>query len=110
MIPIEAHGIDPMVTREITDELVTALIRSGLAVTDRAHRARYLIRAQVCRPSDGQVRALFRMSDAESGRHVVGISRQDSTPGRTHTSSASRRQYAPLHSQACAGLRQSVCG
>ena len=79
VIPIEAHGIDPMVAREITDELVTALIRSGLAVTDRAHRARYLIRG-VCRPSDGQVRALFRMSDAESGRHVWAF-QQDSDTG-----------------------------
>ena len=69
VIPIEAHGIDPMVAREITEELVTALIRSGLAVTDRADRARYHIRG-VCRPNEGQVRALFRMLDAESGRHV----------------------------------------
>ncbi len=79
VIPIEARGIDPMVAREITDELVTALIRSGLAVTDRADRARYHIRG-VCRPSEGQVRALFRMSDAESGRHVWAF-QQDSDTG-----------------------------
>ena len=44
VILIEARGIDPMVARDITDELVTALIRSGLSVTDRADRARYHIR------------------------------------------------------------------
>ena len=79
VIPIKARGIDPMIAREITEELVTALIRSGLAVTDRADRARYHIRG-ACRPNEGQVRAPFRMVDAESGRHVWAF-QQDSDTG-----------------------------
>jgi AraC-like DNA-binding protein/tetratricopeptide (TPR) repeat protein len=70
VIPIELRGgVDPVVAREITDELVTALIRSGLSVTDQADRARYHIRG-VCRSNEGNTRALFRMLNVESGRHV----------------------------------------
>jgi AraC-like DNA-binding protein/tetratricopeptide (TPR) repeat protein len=81
--PIETHGMDPIIAREITEELVTALIRSGLAVTDRADRARYHIRG-VCRPNEGQVRTLFRMLDAESGRHVWAFQQDSDTGENAH--------------------------
>jgi tetratricopeptide (TPR) repeat protein len=83
VIPIEAHSIDPTVAREITDELITALIRSGFAVTSRADRARYHIRG-VCRPNEGLVRALFRMLDAESGRHVWAFQQDFDTGENAH--------------------------
>ena len=79
VLPIEARGIDPMIARDITDALVTALVRSGLAVTDRPDRARYHIRG-VCRAHEGTPRAMLQLLDAENGRHILAF-QQDAEDG-----------------------------
>ena len=68
-----------MIARDITDALVTALVRSGLAVTDRPDRARYHIRG-VCRAHEGTPRAMLRLLDAENGRHILAF-QQDAEDG-----------------------------
>jgi tetratricopeptide (TPR) repeat protein len=57
---------------DIRDELVTALIRAGFGVTDRAERARYHVRG-ICRVRDGRSHVLLRLLNSETGHHVWAI-------------------------------------
>jgi tetratricopeptide (TPR) repeat protein len=55
--------------RNLREELVTALLRAGVAVTERPDRARYHLHG-VCRQSCGETRVTFRLLDAATGCYI----------------------------------------
>lgn len=72
-------GIDREAVRHLREELVTALLRAGVAVTERLERARYHLHG-VCRQSCGETRVTFRLLDAATGRHIWAFD-QDAVAG-----------------------------
>jgi AraC-like DNA-binding protein len=72
-------GVDRETVRNLREELVTALLRSGVTVTERPDRARYHLHC-VCRRSCGETRVTFRLLDAATGRHIWAFD-QDAVAG-----------------------------
>jgi TolB-like protein/Flp pilus assembly protein TadD len=69
LVPIEANDRDQAVARGIAEELATALMRAGVAVTDRPEAARYHLRGTF-RGDSRQARLTFRLTDAATARHI----------------------------------------
>ena len=67
----------PCVT--LREELVGALLRAGIAVTERLDRARYLLHG-VCRQAGSEKRVTFRLLDAATGRYIWAFD-QDAIAG-----------------------------
>lgn len=62
-------GVNREGARNLREELVTALLRAGVAVTERPDRARYHLQG-VCRQSCGEKRVTFRLLDAATGCYI----------------------------------------
>jgi AraC-like DNA-binding protein/tetratricopeptide (TPR) repeat protein len=76
---IDAGPNNSEFTRNITEELATALTRAGAAVSNQRGTARYHLTGMM-RGLDQQPRLTFRLIDAETGRHLAAY-RADSTAG-----------------------------
>jgi tetratricopeptide (TPR) repeat protein len=72
-------GVDRETVRHLREELVTALMRAGVALTERPDRARYQLYG-VCRRSCGETRVTFRLLDASTGRYIWAFD-QDAVAG-----------------------------
>jgi Tfp pilus assembly protein PilF len=66
---IERAGIERAHAMGIFEDLATAMLRAGIAVTDLRDRARYHLRA-VFRGTGDKSRLTFRLLDAATGQHV----------------------------------------
>jgi AraC-like DNA-binding protein/tetratricopeptide (TPR) repeat protein len=67
--PIDTSPENRDIARGIADELATALTRAGVSVTNQPGSARYHLTG-VIKGSDRQTRLIFRLIDAETGRHL----------------------------------------
>jgi AraC-like DNA-binding protein/tetratricopeptide (TPR) repeat protein len=67
--PIEAGPENAEIARSIGDELATALTRAGVFVTSRPRSGRYHLTGAI-REQDRQTRVVFRLAEAETGRHL----------------------------------------
>jgi AraC-like DNA-binding protein/tetratricopeptide (TPR) repeat protein len=67
--PIDTSPENSEAARSIADELAIALTRAGVSVTDQPGSARYHLTGLI-RGSDRQTRLIFRLIDAETGRHL----------------------------------------
>jgi AraC-like DNA-binding protein/Flp pilus assembly protein TadD len=76
---IDADAGAEDIARAVADELATALVRTGLAVTSRPGQARYRMTG-ILRESGGALRLTLRLLDAETGRHLWAH-RSDAAPG-----------------------------
>ena len=68
--PIEAGPEHSDIARSIADELASALNRAGATVTRQPGAARYRLTGAI-NGSDRQTRLIFRLVDAETGRHLT---------------------------------------
>jgi len=66
---IEHVGIERALALGISEDLATAMLGAGIAVTDQRDRARYHLRA-VFRGSRDKPRLAFRLLDAATGQHL----------------------------------------
>src|SRR5882757_7780724 len=67
--PIDTRPENNEAARSIADEFAIALTRAGVSVTNRPGSARYHLTGLI-RGSDRHTRLIFRLIDAETGRHL----------------------------------------
>lgn len=77
--PMALDGVDRETVRNLREEFLAAILRAGMAVTERPDRARYHLQG-VCRQSCGETRVTFRLLDAATGRHIWAFD-QDAVAG-----------------------------
>ena len=69
VLPIAGQGGDEPLARSVADELATALMRAGVAVSNRPELARYHLSATLHR-AGRDVRLASRLIDVATGRHL----------------------------------------
>lgn len=69
VVPIETSERDKAIARGVAEELATALLRAGIAVTNRPEVARYHLRCTL-RGDGRQVHLTCRLIEAATARHI----------------------------------------
>jgi AraC-like DNA-binding protein len=64
-----AQGADEALATSVVDELATALMRAGVAITHKSGTARYHLRCTL-RAAGNETRLISRLIDAATGRHL----------------------------------------